>query len=307
MSESSLQNKIDILEMILDCLGEGVVVADKDGLILLYNPAAAEILGMKNSACTLEHWPDVYGIYKTDRVTPYPAKDLPLFKAIQGVDRDEAVLFIRNERHALGRFIKATGRPLRDAHDIVQGGVIVFRDVTEAKGIEEQLEIDVYRDSLTGVHNRRYITKRLTECFGSAKRHEEPLSVALCDLDNLKSINDLHGHASGDLAICAFALLLSREFRTEDSIARIGGDEFCIVFPRMTSDQAMDCLERLRNKWTRQSILTSDGSKISISCSAGLASYSSEMMDHIEIIAAADKALYRAKRLGRNQIAVDSK
>lgn len=288
--------------MVLECVGEGIIVADNTGATLLFNPAARAILGSDLPNCPLEQRAEQFGIFEMDRATPFLAENLPLSRAICGLSSNDSMMFIRNSHCPDGKYVKATGRPLRDAQGGVQGGVVVFRDVSEAKEIEEKLQSDAYHDSLTGIYNHRYIMERLAECFNSAKRYRDPLSVVICDLDALKKVNDTHGHDVGNQIIVSFAKMLKDEFRNQDLVARIGGDEFCVVFPRLPAEKAFECMERMRTRW--MPALNAARTSVRTTCSAGIAAYSPVMTGPLDILKAADIALYQAKASGGNQIVV---
>lgn len=134
-----LQGQSQILQSILNNMGDGVVVADERGKFTLFNPAAERILGVGAADVGPEAWTEQYGCFLADGVTPYPSQQLPLARALRGEALDEEELFIRNAGIPQGAWISITGRPLRDAQGGLRGGVTVFRDVSERKHAEETL------------------------------------------------------------------------------------------------------------------------------------------------------------------------
>ncbi|MBI4055465.1 MAG: PAS domain S-box protein [Elusimicrobia bacterium] len=132
------------LEAILSSIGEGVVVADTNGKFLVWNPAAEKIVGLGAKDVSPGEWSRAYGFFLPDQKTPYPSEDLPLARAIGGgsVDNDEQ--FLRHAGAPEGRYLNVTGRPLRDSSGILQGGVVVFRDVTQQKQAQKELEAFSY-------------------------------------------------------------------------------------------------------------------------------------------------------------------
>jgi two-component system, NtrC family, sensor kinase len=138
-SETALREQTHILESVLVCMGDGVVVADRDGRFLVFNPAAERIVGLGRMDAPPAEWSQRYQIYLPDRVTPYPVTDLPLVRAIRGESVDQAELYIAYPSRDAGTYILVTGRPLRDEEGQLQGGVIVFHDITRRKRGERRL------------------------------------------------------------------------------------------------------------------------------------------------------------------------
>jgi len=126
-----------VLHAILDSIGDGVIVADHTGKFILFNPAARRMIGMGATETTPDRWSDTYGAFLSDGVTPFPADQLPLARAIRGEATDDVEVVIRNASVPYGAVVSVTGRPLRDGDETLRGGVIVFRDVTQQKLADE--------------------------------------------------------------------------------------------------------------------------------------------------------------------------
>ena len=162
--------------------------------------------------------------------------------------------------------------------------------------IEELAQLD----ELTGTLNRRYIMKSLDDEIARAQRGLGKFSVAMIDLDHFKKINDEFGHPIGDEVLRTFAITLFANIRGIDQFGRYGGEEFLLIMPNVSPDEACKVVDRLRN------ILAElDWSWIShglrVTMSAGVFSAASDMPAEA-ILAKADAALYRAKDMGRNRV-----
>jgi diguanylate cyclase (GGDEF)-like protein len=159
-------------------------------------------------------------------------------------------------------------------------------------------------DDLTGVGNRRHLLQRLTEECARSERSGASFALMVIDLDNFKSINDTHGHAAGDSCLRHFTLMAQTRLRPGDMLARTGGDEFCIVLPSSTLREGAMIARRVLEV-CRADAKACVGSDIPISVSIGVAQWNRETGLHPDrLIAAADHALYAAKKDGRNRYAV---
>ncbi len=180
--------------------------------------------------------------------------------------------------------------------------VVVLRDITDRKRMEEVLQQHATMDSLTNLFNRRMIMDHLSREFKSSQRHDYPFSVCLIDLDKFKQINDTYGHQAGDEVLVRFAKLLKEQLRTENLAGRYGGDEFIILFPHTNASQAEIALERVRKALEQIVFLAEDGEHFSVTGTFGVAENCPEFNDHEELFKMADQALYAAKERGRNQV-----
>jgi PAS domain S-box-containing protein len=138
-SEAALREQTRILQSVLDCMGDGVAVADRQGHFLVFNPAAERILGQGRSDRPPADWSSHYEILLPDRATPYPVEDLPLMRAMRGESVDQSELYIAHPSRDDGTWIHVTGRPLRDEGGTIEGGVVVFHDITRRKKSERRL------------------------------------------------------------------------------------------------------------------------------------------------------------------------
>src|SRR5882672_9249287 len=155
-------------------------------------------------------------------------------------------------------------------------------------------------DDLTGVGNRRHLLQRVTEECARSERSGEPFALLVIDLDGFKRINDTHGHAAGDACLRHFTLMAQTRLRPGDMLARTGGDEFCIVLPSSTLREGAMIARRVLDV-CRADAEQCMGSDIPISVSIGVAQWTRQMGGFPDrLIAAADHALYDAKKAGRN-------
>ena len=138
-AERAFREQAQILRCVVDSISDGIVVADKAGKFLLFNSAAERILGVGPADGALEDWPSTYAPLRPDARTPLPREERPLVRAIHGEQTDAILMFVRNAMIPSGIHLSAIGSPLRTEDGSVEGGVVVFRDITEAKRTEERL------------------------------------------------------------------------------------------------------------------------------------------------------------------------
>ena len=167
--------------------------------------------------------------------------------------------------------------------------------------LNEQLELLARIDVLTGLPNRRAAEEELERGLAACNRYSDPLSILMVDIDRFKNVNDEYGHATGDAALRHVADKISATLRASDVAGRWAGDEFLLVLPHLNEEEAAALAERL-NDHVSSAPLEADGAKIALGISIGVAQWSG---DHASgLIDRADKALYAAKRAGRNQFSI---
>jgi len=159
-------------------------------------------------------------------------------------------------------------------------------------------------DPLTGLRNRRAIGEFLHDALSAARRHDQPLSVLVVDIDHFKSINDTLGHRSGDAVLEHTARVLDSALRAEDAIGRWGGEEFLVVLPSTEEEGALRATERLREALARDQPAEARSHQLPVTITIGVAEWHHEEMD--ELVSRADSALYLGKAAGRDTVHVSS-
>jgi diguanylate cyclase (GGDEF)-like protein len=194
---------------------------------------------------------------------------------------------------------------LKDGDKIQVGSTTILK-FTFHDSLDETFQRQMYesalRDGLTKVFNKKYFLDRLESEFAFAVRHKTPLSLVLFDIDHFKKINDTHGHLAGDYALATLANVVSQTIRQEDVFARYGGEEFAVICRGIDLVGATAFGERIRRVVDAQ-FFDYQGTQLQITVSVGVAAITDVgMREHHELIAAADEALYQAKRDGRNRV-----
>jgi diguanylate cyclase (GGDEF)-like protein len=172
----------------------------------------------------------------------------------------------------------------------------------ENASLHQLIQEQAITDPLTGLLNRRRFGELLANETARAKRLGHPLGLIMLDVDSFKEANDTHGHQTGDAVLEAAASLLANEVREIDVVARFGGDEFVAVLPETDLNGAAVLAERIRTKVADLKVKAPDGSTLTVTASLGVASLPDSAHDGETLLAAADLALYEAKRGGKNRV-----
>ena len=215
---------------------------------------------------------------------------------------------IEDLNSANGTFVndeQITERTLRDGDKIRIGSTSIlkfsYHDDLEESFQQRMYEAALY-DSLTRAFNKKYLLERLPTELAYAKRHGTSLSLLMFDVDFFKKINDTYGHLAGDAVLIKLAKLAAGALRQEDIFGRYGGEEFAILCRGVKLQHAGVLGERLRST-VESSIFEHEGRRLAVTISVGVASYpTSPVETPNQLIAAADEALYEAKRCGRNRV-----
>jgi diguanylate cyclase (GGDEF)-like protein len=190
-----------------------------------------------------------------------------------------------------------------DVHDDEHGSLWIFEDVTAERATAEQLIFLAERDTLTGVYNRRRFDTELERMVKRADRREQPMALVIFDLNDFKIINDSHGHAAGDQVLIDIARTVNKTVRQNEVFCRLGGDEFAVLMPEASAYDASMLSRRIEQQVTVLDF-EFDGVKRRVSASLGIAVYPSHANDAQTLVAAADAAMYQAKKQDKRRVVV---
>jgi diguanylate cyclase (GGDEF)-like protein/PAS domain S-box-containing protein len=298
-----------------DVLQEGILILDDKEQIVMANRSFSNLFG-KSSAAMIGLKGSELGWL--DYQNPKQISQLPWFKVLQdGKEHKGASLSLLN---SLGGKIKlaVNAAMVTDSAGKCRGTLVTFDDITqmeeknfelndlveklqlaneESQAKSQELETLANCDPLTLCLNRRSLARDFDALFTQAKAGGGHLSCIMVDIDFFKSVNDRYGHATGDLVIMAVADVLKTCTRDSDLVGRYGGEEFCVVLPNLYLDKAAQIAERIRQVIEKKSC-----SGVKITVSLGVASLESNTNKPDELINQADKALYAAKKSGRNRV-----
>lgn len=215
--------------------------------------------------------------------------------------------FVRDLESTNGTFVNDTLVELAELRsgDLIKTGDIIFKFLS-GQDIEAAYHEEIYRmtihDGLTSVANKRYLDEFLDREFARSRRHGRELVVLILDIDHFKDVNDNLGHLTGDYVLRELAHLISGRVRRDELFARYGGEEFVLVLPETSREGGVRYGEIVR-AMVEEHRFVFDGAQIPITVSVGVGSFDPDMGRPNDLMRAADDALYRAKRAGRNRVA----
>ena len=237
--------------------------------------------------------------------------DEALLGELETLEKELRLSSVSSEVSALVRLIQADPSwPERLRRNKMDQWVILplhsdkFPALTKLKEHIERLTFLQGQDPLTGLVNRRGFDSTMTLEVERSTRFKTPLTLCIMDLDNFKAVNDTYGHPCGDEVLQAVASILLSEMRMIDTAARIGGEEFALLLPGTGLARAQKLLQRVQSV-IKATVINCGPDKLAVTMSMGVASYRGKLPpDPEKLLVEADKALYRAKRAGKNRIEV---
>jgi diguanylate cyclase (GGDEF)-like protein/PAS domain S-box-containing protein len=272
-----------------------MLVRSADRNVLYLNPRAAEMLEMSPASAIGRPLPDLF-VDATDR----DALDYLIRR--NGTIREFEVEMKRCNGQRFWGLVSVSAVSYGDEPVLLMG----IADITRRRKLEDDLRQRATVDGLTGIANRNHFIDTGDIEMHRARRYARPLSVVLIDLDHFKRINDTHGHAVGDAVIKAVVRSCLESLREIDRMGRLGGEEFVALLPETTRDGAAIVAERLRTAIAETKVDIEGAASLATTASIGVATITEGDATRIEaLIARADRALYAAKRDGRNRVIID--
>jgi diguanylate cyclase (GGDEF)-like protein/PAS domain S-box-containing protein len=297
--ERALHQEKERLKVTLHSIGDGVITTDAAGRIESMNPIAEMLTGWLLDKARGEPLEKVFQIVSehTQDTAPNPVTQCLEEKRTVRLGNHTLLLSRDGQRYA----VQVSAAPIRAVGGEILGAVLVFQDVTEARGLARQVEHQARHDTLTGLLNRREFKARLERALASAQREGKHHVLCYLDLDNFKIVNDTAGHAAGDTLLKQIAHVLAGKVRARDSLGRLGGDEFSLLLEGCPLDRARKIAEdlvatihSLRFSWDEQ--------VYAIGVSIGLVPVTHEAESTAQVLTRADVACYAAKDQGRNRV-----
>jgi diguanylate cyclase (GGDEF)-like protein/PAS domain S-box-containing protein len=295
LAEESVRKQNDLFASLLKLLPVGVFMVDAEkGRPLVVNEMGKELLGSGILPDANEHnLAEVYKAYKGDTQNHYPMAEMPIALGMKGISAHVEDMVV--ERPDGTRILlEVFGTPVKDTNGRPWASLVTFQDITARKKAEDELIFLAYHDQLTGLYNRRFFEETLKTID---KKENLPLSIIMCDVNGLKLVNDSFGHDVGDELLIRTAATIKNACRPEDILSRTGGDEFTILLPKTTADEAMDIVAKIEKLASVEQV-----ANIELSIASGYETKTTESQSFVEIIANAENHMYRHKLYARSSI-----
>jgi len=284
----------EIASKVFDMASDGILITDSENRIVLVNRAFTEITGYSQE--------EVKG--KNPRLLSSGRQDTFFYQTMwhelltNGYWQGE-LWNRRKSGEIYPEWLSISTR--KDKNGRIENHIGIFHDLTGVKESEERIAFLAYHDPLTGLPNRILLRDRLEYALRQTSRTGKALGILLLDLDGFKNVNDLSGHHVGDLLLMEVSRRMAGAVRTSDSVGRMGGDEFLILFPDLTGlEELSSIMDRLLEQ-VRQPYEI-EGNSVSLTASGGVTLYPRDNAGIDDLIRHADIAMYSAKNRGKNRI-----
>ncbi len=281
---------------ILRNINDGVIVVDKNGHVMDINPAARTILALGPRMQPDTSWEQTFCCIDENGNNYRNSADLPLVRARYGEKFSNQIALYRVPEQ-IDTILSINGQGLYDGKRELIGGVVTFRDITDATRKTNELQRLAQYDELTGLPNRGLFVEQLARAIGRSQRKSAPLAVLFIDLDRFKSVNDTLGHDIGDSLLKQVAGRLRKHLRIGDMSGRWGGDEFVVCLEDFgESNNAAAAAQKLLLVLSEKYEI--GNSEVYATPSIGIAVYPESGDTADRLIKAADLAMYEAKKRG---------
>ncbi len=292
-TQKELHDIKERLRITLLSIGDAVISTDIHGKVTFMNNVAEKLTGWKEEEAIGRLLSDVLVIINEEtRIKVTSPVDMVLAKGHTAGLANHTLLISKYGNEIA---IADSAAPIKDGNGVIQGVVIVFRDITDEAKIQKEIEYLTFHDKLTGLYNRAYFEEILARLDTEMQL---PLSLIMGDLNGLKLVNDALGHHEGDKLLIRMAKYLKDSCRNEDIIARWGGDEFVIVLPRTSEEVAMRICDRIRNNCDKYH----ENELIQLSIALGHATKEDPKEDIEKVLLKAEGRMYRNKFRESNSI-----
>lgn len=283
--EKQLHNEKELFKTTLISIGDGVISTDTRGRVLIMNKVSEQLTGWSQEEALGQPIEAVFQIINEDTRVRC---DNPVAKVLA----NEQIIELANytlliSKDGSERPIEDSAAPIIDERGNLSGVVLVFRDCTETKKSQDEIKYISFHDHLTGLYNRRFYEEELARLDTP---RNWPLTIVMGDVNGLKLINDSFGHVTGDQLLIKTAAALANGCRADDIIARIGGDEFVMLFPKTDAFEAAQLIKRINKILKKETI---EGLEISVSF--GYQTKTRAADDCEEIFKKAEDAMYHNK------------
>lgn len=292
--EEKVNEQNQLLNTILENVDAHIYLKDSEQYLRYVNRKTADLVGRPVEDIVGQKDVDVFGTQVAD-----------------AMHINDQIVFSTGERQTAREMVRTESGEERHYWSIkvpldTQGNIKTLigfsTDITELYQLQEKLRLESIKDSLTALFNRRFLFKAAEKELATASRKRRSTGLLIIDIDHFKEVNDAYGHPQGDKVLFQVGQILERNVRKGDTLARVGGEEFALLMPDTSFGEAESLAERIRESVGASAIRLENGSDLQVTLSIGVAVDSESQLPLEKFYAEADRLLYIAKNLGRNQV-----
>ncbi len=299
ISEKELKESRNLLKNIIDFLPDATFAVDAEGRIIAWNKAMEDFSGLRNEEMlgkgNYEYSLPFYGKRRPALVDYFINDSEKLEKQYNALERKGNNLIAETKIKLNGKeeHVWLTASPLFNSNNEIVGAIESLRNITDIKNIEKELRHISFHDSLTGLYNRSYFEEELNRL---QKSRQLPMSIIMADINGLKLVNDAFGHNMGDRLLKKAAAMIRESCRSDDVVARWGGDEFGVILPLADAGHASEIIDRIQKKCIRARF------KIPISISMGSSTKISSGTRISTVLKKAEDSMYSNKLMNSKNV-----
>lgn len=299
--ERQLDHSMKRFEAVVNNAYDGIITIDENQNVKLFNEAAQsmfgynekEVIGQPLTKLLPEQYRNKHhGYVDGFKRSQVDSRPMQTRAPVQGLRKDGSEFPI-----------EVSISKIRISDNIEYTAVI--RDISEKNQLLKELILSSRIDPLTELYNRRYFIDLLNSEITRANRFMRSFSLLMLDIDHFKLINDNYGHSCGDIALVAFSNTLTTNIREVDTICRWGGEEFMILLPEISKENALMVAEKIRSNVESLETVYED-EQVKFTVSIGLGYFSGDSIEVSNMISTVDKCLYKAKSTGRNKVCTEA-
>ncbi|MDQ3185622.1 MAG: EAL domain-containing protein [Pseudomonadota bacterium] len=300
LAEKTLFEEKERLRVTLNHIGDAVIATDMSGKVTYLNPVAETMTGWTSEEAKGHSLSDVFNIIhsQTDESAPNPIE--LIFQGKTDVGLALHTVLIQRSGNTFN--IEDSAALIRDHHGKIIGAVLIFHDVTQALDMAARMTYQASHDALTGLIDRREFERRLEQAL-LGKKDGKQHTLLYLDLDQFKIVNDTCGHMAGDALLKQLTSILQAQLRTNDTLARVGGDEFGLLLESCPTESALRLADLLRQTVHEFPFIWKD-KVFQLGLSIGLVTFGNGSETLPDILHMADAACYLAKDKGRNRVQI---
>ena len=302
--EKDLFEEKERAQVTLQAIGDAVIRFDTDSRIRYLNPVAEQLLGIQQSRGLGQALEQVMKLFNKEDRTGLNAELVT--QTLAGERSFLPPTACLESGQGMEYEVEGSCAPIHTPEGDIMGGVLVLRDVTEARELHRKLLWQADHDGLTGLMNRRAFEDKVSRTMNSKRSNEFPLSLLFIDLDKFKPVNDTAGHAAGDELLRQLSRVMLARIRDTDLLARMGGDEFAVVLTACPNEMAERIAHLIKDSIGAFNFVW-EGRTYQVGASIGVVHVPPTWATLDECLAAADAACYQAKQSGRGAVIVHGK